>query len=83
MSFWDKVRSNPVRATLYPAFVAVAAVFVALGWITQEDVDSVVGIVAAGAPIAIAAVEFARSKVTPAAAAAEREDQLRAGIGDH
>ena len=82
-ALWQKFAAEPVRATLYPAFVAVAAVFVALGWVTQDDVDSLVAIVAAGAPVAVAAIEFARAKVTPAKAAAEREATLRAGITEH
>jgi len=66
MKILDTIRSEPIRAILYPVLGVVVAVLVAKGVITQFSADTVIAIIGAilGVPVA---AEIARLKVTPVA----------------
>ena len=57
------LRTEPVRAILYPLLGILAGVLVARGIVDQFSADTVIGIV--GAILGVPAAEIARAKVTP------------------
>lgn len=75
----DAIRSEPIRAILYPVLGVVAAVLVAKGALTQFSADTIIAII--GAVIGVpAAAEIARLKVTPVAKLGAGEDAGGAGM---
>ena len=69
MSFVTRfVSAEPVICSLIPPAFAVAA---ALGWVTSKDASSLAAVVTGeiAAAAQLAAIVFARSKVTPASSA--------------
>jgi len=59
------VRSEPIRAILYPVLLILIGALVAKGVLTDFSSDIVIGLI--GAVLGIPAAEAARSKVWPSA----------------
>ncbi|MGW4090031.1 hypothetical protein [Nocardia sp. NPDC004750] len=57
------LRTEPVRAILYPLLVILAGVLVTRGVVDEFSADTIIGIV--GAILGVPAAEIARAKVTP------------------
>lgn len=79
MKILDTIRSEPIRAILYPVLGVVVAVLVAKGVITQFSADTIIAIIGAVLGVPVAA-EIARLKVTPVAKLTGGEDAGGAGM---
>lgn len=78
-SILSAIRSEPIRAILYPVLAVVATALVAKGALSQFSADTIIALIGAVLGVPVAA-EIARLKVTPVAKLGSGEDAGSAGM---